>query len=365
MLHYVGYDRDAGGIVAVVRALAAAGADDMAAVLGVNRGFIQQRSPALPVQEFDPLEGERIGPGPWWRARRVAHAVAAWLAADPRRRFHGHSRAGLLVAWWLVRGGERRVTVSVHCYGRQRWFYRRMAAQLGGRLYWLSPAMKRHYGVDTPGEPWAGCVPPCVPAAAETGPVRPGRRGAADGVLRLGGVGALARWKRWELVPAALARLAPDLRARVSFAHIGGPVAADGPAYGAELRATTARLGLDGQVAWRGEKADSAGLLAESDVLVVAAQNEPFSVAMLEALRAGVPVLAARSGGAVDLIEPGRSGWFFRDGDAGDLAARIAALLRPESWSGIAVGPETVRRCAAPAVAAQWREIYARQAEGS
>ena len=35
-----------------------------------------------------------------------------------------------MVALWLARAGERRVVVSVHCYGRQRWFYRWAARQL-------------------------------------------------------------------------------------------------------------------------------------------------------------------------------------------------------------------------------------------
>ena len=129
VLHYLGYDDDRGGIVSVIRALAST--DRFACVLGVNPGFAQARAPALATLELPAIAGETISISTFLRARRVARAVRVWLAEDPARVFHGHSRAGLVVACWLARWGERRVVASVHCYGRQRWFYRWAARQLG------------------------------------------------------------------------------------------------------------------------------------------------------------------------------------------------------------------------------------------
>ena len=71
-----------------------------------------------------------------------------------RRIFHGHSRAGLLVGLWLRLFGGERVVVSVHCHGRQKWFYRWAALVLGERMVWLTPAMKAHYDVGA--RTWAG-----------------------------------------------------------------------------------------------------------------------------------------------------------------------------------------------------------------
>ena len=353
VLHYTGSDDDRGGVMSVLHALAGAGR--FACVLGVNPNFVSRRTPALPVLEFPRIDGEIIGAKTFWRARAVARAAQRWLAEDRTRIFHAHSRAGLVVALWLARAGGRRVVASVHCYGRQRWFYRWAARQLDGRLYWLSPAMKRYYGV-TAGEAWAQCIPGCVPAVAENQAQR--KRDPAR--LRLGGVGALVEWKGWHLIPEALAKLPAKIRARVRFDHIGGAGGdAESQRYAARLRARTGELGLAESVMWRGEQVSSAAFLREIDCLVVASDHEPFSIAVLEALAAGVPVLAADTGGAQDLIERERSGWFFRSGDSEALAEAIARLAEDSAWARIAVGPETVQPFTAPVIAARWESVYA------
>jgi len=349
VLHYTGGDDDRGGIISVVRNLSAAG--NFRSWLGVNEGATQTRRPPLPALEFPRVAGERISPANAWRARRVADAVQAWLAASPQRLFHGHSRAGLLVALWLQRRGERRVVVSVHCYGRQRWFYRWAARRLGQSLIWLSPAMRDHYGVV--GNGWAGCRPGCV-AADRPVPLRAPRVGF---VLRLGGIGALVRWKRWDLVLAALDLLPGEIRRQIRFRHLGAAENSEkSRAYAAELRAAAAARGLE--VAWEGQQPSSEGFLKEVDVLVVASQDEPFSVAMLEALYAGVPVLAADSGGARDVIEPGVNGWLFRSGDAGDLAARLAAIVAGADLTGKDAVAASLQRFSAHAAAEEWHDLY-------
>jgi glycosyltransferase involved in cell wall biosynthesis len=340
VLHYTGYDDDRGGIVTIIRHLAAAGGDCR---LGLNPGAVQTRIPPLPVLELPWLEGEHIGLANAWRARQVARAVQAWLRAGPGRIFHGHSRAGLLVALWLHAGGERRVVASVHCYGRQRWFYRWAARRLGTRLFWLSPAMKSHYGAGEPG--WAQCIPGGVPPSAVV-PATP-----QPGRLRLGGVGALVPWKNWAVVIEALARLPAARRAAVRFTHIGA-----GPDRDA-LRRLAQRHGVEGQVEFRGAESTADRLLGTIDALVVASRNEPFSLAVLEALAAGVPVIAADSGGTVDQIRPGVNGELYPTGDAAGLAALLARwVAQPPAWDRAAIRASTVP---IDRVAAQWAEVYA------
>jgi glycosyltransferase involved in cell wall biosynthesis len=353
VLHYVGYDDDRGGIVSVVRALA--GAERFACVLGVNQGFQPRRTPPLVTLELPALAGETLGVRTFWRSRAVARELRAWLAAEPGRVFHGHSRAGLAVALWLARVGERRVVASVHCYGKQKWFYRWAAHRLGHRLFWLTPAMKQYYRV-ADGLTWAQCIPGCVPGGASAR-----ARRARDGVVRLGGVGALVPWKRWHLVLDALARLPSAVRAKLRFTHIGGAEPSDeSERYAAALRAQTEALGLNNIVEWRGPQPSAGALLAESDCLAVASHCEPFSVAMLEALAAGVPVLAADSGGARDVIVPPRNGWFFRSGDPDDLARVLAMLAESDALTLARVAPEQLRPFTAAVVAEQWAGIYSR-----
>lgn len=356
ILHYTGSDDDRGGIVSVVRALATAEIFDC--VLGVNAGCRQYRSPPLPTLDLPRISGESIDLRTMLRSRLVAQSVRSWLNRESASVFHGHSRAGMLTALWLHYAGERRVVVSVHCYGRHRWFYRWAARRLGPELHWLSPAMKRHYGIDAGADPWAQCIPGCVPA--RTSPL-PREKPHHPDTLRLGGIGSIVRWKRWDLILAALSLLPAELRSRTRFAHIGtAPDIRDAQRYAAELRDRSAASSLAGMVEWSGEKPSADELLRRIDCLVVASRNEPFSIAMLEALQVGVPVLAADSGGPPDAIVPGRNGWLFRSGDAADLAQRITMLLEKPRLGEDALEFSQIQRFEAPAVAKQWLHVYRR-----
>jgi glycosyltransferase involved in cell wall biosynthesis len=360
VLHYVGYDTDAGGIVSVVRNLAGARAPEAPfdCVLGVNPGFAQRRAPPLPVLELPRVEGERISPAAFLRARTAARAAQAWLRGDGRNVFHGHSRAGLLVALWLARWGERRAMASVHCYGRQRWFYRWAARRLGGRLRMLSPAMMRWYGM-TPAD-WEKCLPGCV-HFVDMKDVRETRDAHRGGRLHAGGIGTLTRWKGWHLVLDALARLPAETRRCWRFTHIGGEDGSvESARYAAELRAQTRALGLETCVRWSGPQPSPDALLREIDALLVPSINEPFSVARLEALAAGVPSISADSGGAGDLVKPPENGWLFRNGDAADLARRLARLTVPGALAEARIDREALaRRFSVEASVARHAEVYA------
>jgi glycosyltransferase involved in cell wall biosynthesis len=210
--------------------------------------------------------------------------------------------------------------------------------------------MKRYYGVGDAS--WEQCIPGGVGPAALPVAARPD----SGGILRLAGVGAIVPWKRWDLVLAALALLPAPVRSSVRFRHIGTAEAdAAAQAWAAGLHAAAPR---DGTVEWLGQQPSADALLAESDVLVVASHHEPFSIAMLEALQAGVPVLAADSGGAADIIKPGVNGWLFPSGDATALAGRIAALAANPAAARL---PEDeIRRSAfrADAIADRWVRVY-------
>jgi glycosyltransferase involved in cell wall biosynthesis len=352
VLHYIGYNSDRGGIVSIVRALS--NESGFSSVLGVNRGFCQLRKPPLPTIEFSVLDGEHLGLATLWRARRVAREVHAWLVASKERVFHGHSRAGLAVCLWLARRGEKRAVASVHCYGRQRWFYRWSARKLGPRLFWLSPAMKDYYGFRD--NSWTQCIPGCI---SPDFLAIPRQRIGRPSIVRLGGIGALVPWKRWDLILEALAAMPRDAKDRLRFSHIG---ATDGTAssahYAAALRDKTRELGLEEMVTWRGEHPSARDFLGEIDGLVISSEREPFSVAMLESLAAGVPVIAADSGGARDVIVPERNGWLYRSGDVGDLGRALAMLTDSDALNGFDAGAVDIRQYFASSVARQWAAVY-------
>ena len=66
--------------------------------------------------------------------------------------------------------------------------------------------------------------------------------------------------------------------------------------------------------------------LAAADLLLHLCPSEPFGLAILEAMAAGVPVLVPDSGGTALLVEEGVSGGRFRADDAEALAARLREL---------------------------------------
>ncbi len=352
VLHYVGYDVDRGGILAHVRALA--GEKRFACVLGVNEQFQPVRSAALPLLRLPVVAGDVIGLANAWRARRVADEVQAWLRADPRRIFHGHSRAGLLVALWLHARGERRVLATVHAYGRQTWFYRWAARRLGERMLWLHPAMKRYYGIETN---WDDCVPPGVAAPGHDSaqPQPPPRPSGAT--VRFGCVGALVPVKQWELVLEALARV--PVGEPIAVVHAGSVDTSAGSArYAAGLRQLVAARGLQERWEWRGEVADMAKFYGEVDCLVIAAEREAFSLAAIEAARAGVSTLVADTAGISELVTSSGLGWTFQANSADALAARMRELARGDALRRPQVDAAVLRAFTPSVVAARHEVIY-------
>lgn len=96
---------------------------------------------------------------------------------------------------------------------------------------------------------------------------------------------------------------------------------------GWDLERLAARAAHDHpNVSFPGFRAAAAEELAASDLLIHLCPTEPFGLAILEAMAAGVPVLAPNAGGAGALVEDGVTGFHFRAGDPRDLAGRIAQL---------------------------------------
>jgi glycosyltransferase involved in cell wall biosynthesis len=65
-----------------------------------------------------------------------------------------------------------------------------------------------------------------------------------------------------------------------------------------------------------------------ANVAVVASRYESFSMVTLEAMAAGMPVVAPNVGGIPELIKDGRNGLLFRAGDDAELADRIMQFLQ-------------------------------------
>ena len=82
-------------------------------------------------------------------------------------------------------------------------------------------------------------------------------------------------------------------------------------------------------ISFEGFHSDIQSVLAQSDLLLHLCPVEPFGLAIIEAMAAGVPVLVPDSGGAGTLVEDNVTGFRFRANDAFSLAERLRQLTTP------------------------------------
>lgn len=231
---------------------------------------------------------------------------------------HGYAFAG-----YFERAAERRayraaermlaplatVTLCV-CHAE-----RRLAESIGARRTRVV-----HNGVEEP-EPEAPAA--AIAALGDGGPV-------------VGALTLLRPGKGIETLVDAVPRLlesVPDARV---------VVAGEGPDRGA-LEARARDRGVADAVHFIGATAGAMPLLAGSDVFVSASWAESFPLNVLEAMAAGVPIVATDVGGTGEAIEDGSSGLLVPARDPGALADAVAALLTDRARAA-ALGAEARER---------------------
>lgn len=184
-----------------------------------------------------------------------------------------------------------------------------------------------------------------VPARTDGLPRDEARRalGVTDRDARVfGWIGRIVDVKGADVFVRALAALPPDEAGRAVGVVIG-----DGPARAA-VEALAASLALGERVRFRGEVPDAAPLMTGFDAFVLSSRSEGTPIVVLEAMRAGLPVIATRIGGVPDVVNDPSTGWLVPAESPRALAdAMVAALHDPA---------DAVRR--GRAGAERWRETY-------
>ena len=145
--------------------------------------------------------------------------------------------------------------------------------------------------------------------------------GLPAGARVIGTVGRLVPVKNYPLLIEAFAQLRrnqPDLH----LLFIG-----DGPIR-TELEAQAQTLQIASSVHFLGMRSDVSDLLRLLDVFVLSSLSEGLSIALLEAMAAGCPIVVTAVGGNRELIQDGATGLLVPSGDVDSLATAIARLLQ-------------------------------------
>lgn len=150
--------------------------------------------------------------------------------------------------------------------------------------------------------------------------VPPGAERVASPIRRVITVANLRAEKAHERLLAAAAKIAACQPA-IEFDIVG-----DGPRR-AELQNIAEHLGIAGRVRFLGHRDDVPELLAGADLFVLPSRSEAFPNGVLEAMASGLPVVACRVGGLLEMIDDGRTGVLVPPDDELALADAILTLI--------------------------------------
>lgn len=139
------------------------------------------------------------------------------------------------------------------------------------------------------------------------------------------GLGRAVEKKGFDLLLEAFARLADE------HPDVGLLVGGDGEAR-PRLLARARHLGLEDRVTLPGRlsRGQVAWAMANATLFVLPSRVEPFGIVVVEALRAGRPVVVSARGGASEIVSHGVEGLVVDPFDTAALAAAIGRLLDDE-----------------------------------
>lgn len=359
VLHVISTPGGVGGAEQVVRQLAADGCDRGWTVTVASPFCATPADLAAAARYYAPALHE----GRVTRSVRDVAGAARWLSGVLDRCgadiVHTHLVHSTLLVSALGRRSPLRVTTHHHG-GLLIWRGRRTLARLDAwatrradHVVAVSDAVSRHLTglcrlpperVTTIRNGWCGMPRP--------------HRGSKAGATVVC-VANFRHEKGHAVLLAAFAR-AHTLVPQARLVLVGsGPLESD-------LRQQVRDLGLLGCVDFTGAVDDIWPLLAEAEVFALAAWQEPLGIAVLEAMAAGLPIVATRVGGIPEVV-PEAGGRLVAPGDVEALARALVAALDDAGWRerAGAVGRKHARSYTTAAMVDAYARLYGRLAAGT
>ena len=229
----------------------------------------------------------------------------------------------------------------------QRWWRRQLHRRLGAHVA-VGVAAARHVEAHL-GLP-AGEVMSIHNGVPDPAPRTP-LAGTTSPRCTVGTVARFEAQKGLDVLLRAVAPLDVDVR-----------LVGDGPERPA-LVALAEQLELTSRLTFAGWSDDVSAELDRLDVFVLASRNEGFPLAIVEAMLAGLPVVATDVGSVAEAIEPGVTGLLVPPDDERALRDAIASLLADPTRRdelGEAARARAASIYTAAAMAERFEQLYAR-----
>jgi glycosyltransferase involved in cell wall biosynthesis len=121
--------------------------------------------------------------------------------------------------------------------------------------------------------------------------------------------------------------------ARIRERHPVHALIVGGGRRAAEMQQLAESLGLADAVHFLGPRRDVPDLLNAMDVFVLPSYSEGVSLALLEAMAAGLPVIATAVGGLPEVVTDGDNGLLIPPRDPDALAGALERLLADPAWA--------------------------------
>ncbi|MEH2193450.1 MAG: glycosyltransferase family 4 protein [Nostoc sp.] len=145
-----------------------------------------------------------------------------------------------------------------------------------------------------------------------------------QGKFVVGHFSRLAPWKGQHILIDALAKCPQEVTAILVGDALFGE-----QDYVKQLHQQVANLGLENRIKFLGFRSDIPQLMAACDLVAhTSTSPEPFGRVIVEAMLCGKPIVAAKAGGVMELVENGLNGFLVTPGEPQELAQVIITCLQ-------------------------------------